>query len=312
MLEAAPLLPPFLANAALVLAILALAGGIVGVQLNLRGLEFLGDGLVHSIFPGVVIGFVLQGASGTYVGAGIAALIATILLTMAARRGLGDDAATAVVLSGAFSLGIVIVSTTTAYTGGLEHLLFGQLLTVDRSDLAVVATLCAIAVAIVALTWRYQVMRSFDRAGALAAGVRVGALELALNLAIALVVVAGARAIGNLLVLALLIVPPAVGRLASRRLPVIVAIAALAALVPSLAGLWASYQLSIRGAADVSPSGMVVLALSAVYLLAAALRSGADALRPGGRRRRWSPRLAAALIDGAEPRPARAAAGEGR
>lgn len=306
-LEAAPLLPPFMLNAMLVLAILALAGGIVGVQLNLRGLEFLGDGLVHSIFPGVVIGFVLQGAGGTYLGAGIAALIATVLLTLAARRGLGDDAATAIILSGAFSLGVVIVSTTTAYTGGLEHLLFGQLLTVDRTDLGIVAALCGAAVLVVAVSWRFQVFRAFDRIGARASGVRVRALELALNLAIALVIVAGARAIGNLLILALLIVPPAVGRLASRRIDRIVPIAIATALLPSLGGLWLAYALSVRAGVDVSPSGMVVLALAAVYLLAALARTIADRLRPGGRRRRWSPRVASALIDAPDPRQLRGA-----
>lgn len=295
--EAAPLLPPFMANAMLVLGILAAAGGLVGVQLNLRGLEFLGDGLVHSIFPGVVIGFLVAGADGTYLGAGIAALAATILLTLAARRGLGDDAATAVVLSGAFSLGVVIVSTTTQYTGGLEHLLFGQLLTVDASDLAIVAALCAAAAIIVLGTWRGQTMISFDRAGARAAGLGIGLHELALNVAIALVVVAGARAIGNLLVLAILIIPPAVGRLASRRIGWVAPISVLAALLPSIGGLWLAWWLSMHGGANVSPSGLVVIALTAVYLLAAALRTLADAAagRRASRRRTWA--IAAELRD---------------
>lgn len=273
---AAPLIPPFMANAYLVLAILAFVGGVVGVHLNLRGREFLGDGLVHAVFPGVVIGFVTAGSDGTYLGAGIAAIIATLLLGAAARRGLGDDAATAVVLSASFSLGVIIVSTTRQYTGGLEHFLFGQLLTVDSHDLVIVTGLCAVALLLIVSTWRQQTFLSFDRAGARAAGLRVGALELALNFGIALVIVAGARAIGNLLILALLIIPPAVGRLLTRRIWLMSLLTVAASLIPSLAGLWSAYTLSVEHDVNVSPTGVVALALTLVYLLAALTRTLTD------------------------------------
>lgn len=289
MMLTAQLVPPFMVNAYLVLAIIAFAGGIVGVQLNLRGREFLGDGLVHAIFPGVVIGFVMAGSDGTYLGAGIAAIIATLLLGAAARRGLGDDAATAVVLSASFSLGVIIVSTTRQYTGGLEHLLFGQLLTVDQHDLWIVTGLGAVAVLLVALTWRGQLYLSFDRSGARATGLSVQLLELALNFAIALVIVAGARAIGNLLILAVLIIPPAVGCLLTRRIWLMTLITMLAALVPSMVGLWSAYTLSVHENVNVSPTGVVALALTAVYLVAAAYRSLADRLDGRRRRQRRAP-----------------------
>lgn len=282
---------PFMQQALLALAMLAVVSAVVGVALNLRELEFVSDGLVHAVFPGVVIGFVLAGDDGLYVGAIIASLLATAALTWAARRGVGTDATTAVVLAGTFAIGIVIVSRTTTFSTGLEHLLFGQLLTVRPADLVAIAVLGGIALVLVLATWKEQLFRSFDRRGAAAAGYRTLAYELALNLAIALVVVAAARAVGNLLVLAILIVPAAVGRLLSRRIGVVVAIALVTSLVASVLGLTVAFQLSVVADVPASPTAVVVLVLIAIYLAAAVAsrilaRIGVGVVRGPRRRRR--------------------------
>ncbi|WP_241209110.1 MULTISPECIES: metal ABC transporter permease [Gulosibacter] len=262
---------PFMQTAAIALAALAVVAAVVGVALNLRELEFVSDGLVHAVFPGVVIGFVAGQGSGTavYLGAVIAALIATVLLTLASRRGAGTDANTAVLLAGAFAIGIVIVSRSTSYATGLETLLFGQLLTISHDDLLVIGVLGVIALLIVGLTWKEQVSVAFDRESAEASGMPVLRYELLLNVAIALTVVAASRAVGNLLVLALLIVPAAVGRLISFRLALIVPIAAGAALLASFLGLVSGYWLSVDARLNVSPSAVLVLVLVTLYLVVA-------------------------------------------
>lgn len=263
----------FMQTAALGLLVLSVVVAIVGVALNLRGLEFLSDGLVHAVFPGIVIGFVMGGASSVYIGAIIAAVIATVALTFVARRGRGTDAATAVVLAGTFAVGIVIVSRSARYSTGIEQLLFGQMLMINGTDIAYIAVLGGLAAAIVALTWKTQTFISFDRAGALASGIRVLPYELALNIAIALVVVAASRAVGNLLVLALLIVPAAIGRLISRDIRVIFLTALAAAVFGSLAGLAGGYWLSVDAELNVSPSAVLVLVLVACYFAVAAVTS---------------------------------------
>lgn len=263
----------FMQTAALGLLMLSVVVAIVGVALNLRGLEFLSDGLVHAVFPGIVIGFVMGGAGSVYIGAIIAAVIATVALTFVARRGRGTDAATAVVLAGTFALGIVIVSRSARYSTGVEQLLFGQMLMINATDIAYIAVLGGLAAVIVAATWKTQTFISFDRAGAQASGIRVLPYELALNVAIALVVVAASRAVGNLLVLALLIVPAAIGRLISRDIRVIIAVAFVAAGLGSLAGLACGYWLSVDAELNVSPSAVLVLALVAGYFAVAAVSS---------------------------------------
>ncbi|MGO1543809.1 MAG: metal ABC transporter permease [Gulosibacter sp.] len=280
---------PFMQNAALALGLLAVIAAVVGVALNLRDLEFVSDGLVHAVFPGVVIGLAVGGNDGIYIGAIIAALIGTVLLTIATNRGVGTDASTAVLLAGAFALGIVIVSRTTTFASGVEELLFGQLLTIGTSDLIIIAVLGGLALLLATVTWKEQVFISFDRRGAEATGMRVFAYELALNLAIALVVVAASRAVGNLLVLALLIVPAAVGRLLARRLASILVIGIVVALVGSFAGLVGGYWLAVDARLPVSPSGVLVLSLVAIYLVVAAVTALVGRIRVSRRPRISSP-----------------------
>lgn len=258
---------PFVQSAAVAIIVLAVASAIVGTALALRGLEFLSDGLVHSVFPGVVVGFIAAGTDGVYVGAGIAALIATVALTIASSRGIGSDATIAVVLAGAFSLGIVIVSRSVDYASGLEHLLFGQLLTVSSADIVAICVLGGAAVLLVLGTWKEQLLVSFDRKQAQASGMRVLAYELVLNIAIALVVVAAARAVGNLLVLALLIVPVAVARLVTRRVWTIAVVSLVVSVGCGLVGLWAGLWLSLDAGVQASPSAVLVLVLVALYLV---------------------------------------------
>lgn len=271
---------PFMQNALAALVMLAVAGAVVGVALNLRGLEFLSDGLVHAVFPGAVAGFLMSGSEGVYPGAAIAALIATVALTIVARKlpGAGSDAATAVVLAGAFGLGVVLVSTRSDYTTGLEQLLFGQLLTVSSNDLTAIAVCGGIAVLVVVVTWKEQLFVSFDPRGARAAGLRVLALELALNVAIALVVVAASRAVGNLLVLAVLIAPAAIARLVSRRLVVILPLAVGVAVAASCLGLVLGYGLSVDLRVNASPSAVLALVLVGGYLVVAGCSGGAALL----------------------------------
>lgn len=203
---------PFMARALLVLVVLSLVAGLVGVLVNLRGLEFISDGLTHAVFPGIAIGFVWGGRDGLFLGAMLAALVAAVVLTLVVRRAVTTDAAIAIVFTAMFSVGVIVVSRETDYVGQLEQLLFGRLLTVSPTEVWQAIAVCGVALLIVGLTLKEQAFRAFDRGGSAAAGYRPLLLDLLLNAAIALVVVAASNAVGNLLVLAVLIVPGEIGR----------------------------------------------------------------------------------------------------
>ncbi|RNE66918.1 metal ABC transporter permease [Cryobacterium tepidiphilum] len=273
---------PFMARALIVLVVLSLVAGVVGVIVNMRGLEFISDGLTHSVFPGIAIGFVWGGREGLFIGAMIAAVIAATVLTLLVRTRVPADAAIAIVLTATFSVGVIVVSRQSDYAGQLEQLLFGRLLTVTDAEVVQTVIACGIALLLVAVTLKEQVFRAFDRSGADAAGYRVFTLDLLLNIAIALVVVAASSAVGNLLVLGVLIVPAAVARLITVRLRALFLIAAGFAMLGAWLGLATGYAASVDGGVDLPSGATVVLLLVAGYLLALGYRVIRDSsLRAG-------------------------------
>ncbi len=258
---------PFMARALVVLLVLAVVAGFVGVLVNLRGLEFISDGLTHAVFPGLAIGFALGGFGGLIPGAAVAALIAALLLTMLARAGVASDSAIAIVLTATFSVGVIVVSRGNDYAGELEALLFGRLLTITPEEVVPIVAVALVALVTVAVTLKQQLFRAFDPVGSRAAGAPDLGLDLALNAAIALVVVAASTAIGSLLVLALLIVPGATARLLSNRLfalfPIAIGFAALCAWL----GLASGFALSVGAGIDVPGGATVAGVFVAAYVL---------------------------------------------
>ena len=258
---------PFMARALVTLLVLALAAGTVGVLVNLRKLEFLTDGLTHAAFPGLVLGFLVAGEPGLLPGALAVAIVAAVLLTLLQRRGIGDQNLVAILLTAFFSVGVILVSTRDGYSAQLSEMLFGRLLSITDSQIAMTTALTAIAVLLVAMTWRRQVFLALDADGARAMGLRTGWLDVALNVAVVLVVVAASAAVGTLLVLAVLIVPGASARLVTPGVLSAVVVATVFAGVTATGGLMAAWELSIERDVQAAPGGVVALTMIAGYLL---------------------------------------------
>lgn len=251
---------PFMARALLVMLLLAIVAGIVGVLVNLRGLEFISDGLTHAVFPGLAIGLAVGGTPGLLPGAAIAALAAAVILTWLDRAGVTSDAAIAIVLTATFSVGVIVVSRGDDYAGQLEALLFGRVLTIPPGEVLPLVVVTLVAAVAVLVTVKQQLFRAFDRAGSRAAGESGLVLDLVLNAAVALVVVAAASTIGTLLVLALLIVPGAAARLMTQRMWWLFPAAAMFAAVAAWLGLAAGFAASVGAGVDL-PAGSTIVAV---------------------------------------------------
>lgn len=278
---------PFMGRALLVMLVLAVVAGVVGVLVNLRGLEFISDGLTHAVFPGLAIGLAVGGTTGLIPGAAIAALAGAMALTWLDRAGITSDAAIAIVLTATFSVGVIVVSRSADYAGELEALLFGRVLTIPPSEVVPLVVVSLIALAAVALTLKQQLFRAFDARGSRAAGDSSLVLDLVLNAAVALVVVAAASTIGTLLVLALLIVPGAVARLATERMWWLFPAAGIFAAIAAWLGLAAGYAISVGGGFDL-PAGSTVVGVFVIgYGIALLVRLLLDRrhARAGYRRR---------------------------
>ncbi|GGO17694.1 membrane protein [Microbispora rosea subsp. aerata] len=260
---------PFMARALIELVILGVLAGTVGVLVLLRRLAFVSDTLTHTVFPGVVIGHLMGGDGGIFWGALAAGVATAALLTLLThRRRVSEDAALAMLLTTLFAVGVVLVSRQTGFTSDLTAFLFGRVLTVTEAQLAQTAVVTVLVVALLAALRRPLLLRAFDPEGARAAGVPVGLLDLVLNVAVALVVVAAVKAVGTVLVIALLIVPAAAARTLSDRLVVIVPLACLVGAAAGWLGLVVSYQASVEYGVRLASGATVVLALVVMYGLA--------------------------------------------
>ncbi|MGI5161635.1 metal ABC transporter permease [Microbispora sp. CA-102843] len=262
---------PFMARALVELIVLGALAGTVGVLVLLRRLAFVSDTLTHTVFPGVVIGHLMAGDGGIFWGALAAGVVTAVLLTLLTqRRRVSEDAALAMLLTTLFAVGVVLVSRQTGFTSDLTAFLFGRVLTVTEAQLAQTAVVTVLVVALLAVLRRPLLLRAFDPEGARAAGVRVGLLDLVLNVAVALVVVAAVKAVGTVLVIALLIVPAAAARSLSDRLAVIVPLACLVGAAAGWLGLVVSYEASVGHGVRLASGATVVLVLVVMYGLAQA------------------------------------------
>jgi manganese/iron transport system permease protein len=166
-----------------------------------------------------------------------------------------------------FSIGIVLVSRRSSYTSDLTAFLFGRLLTVTSTQILQTVIVAVVVLAVLTATGKELMLRAFDVEAARAMGYRVSVLDLALNVCVAMVVVAAAQAVGTILVIALLVVPAATGRLIADRIAAIVVIGMVAAVAAGYVGLLASYQASVRWSIRLASGAGVVLALVGIHLL---------------------------------------------
>ena len=177
----------------------------------------------------------------------------------------------AIVLTGFFAVGVVLVSRQASFTSDLTAFLFGRILTVDRRSSSSPRSSAPWCCCCSGCWARSCCSGRSTRPAPRRRGYRVLALDLVLNLAVALVVVAAVRAVGTVLVIALLVVPGAAGRLLSDRLAAITLIAVGTALLAGWLGLVASWQASVNHGLRLASGATVVLVLVLLYAVAAAI-----------------------------------------
>ena len=259
---------PFLFRPLVMVVLLGVVAGVIGVIVNLRSAEFSAEAMVHAVFPGIVAGAVYWGIDAIIPAASVVAVAAALVLTIVShrsRRGEASEAGTAVVLTSFFSIGLILSLAKGDMSGQLEALMFGRLLEVTDLRLAQTVVVSALALTLMRLTWKEQVATAFDPVGARAAGLRVLALDLVLNAAIAAVVVAAATAVGTLLVIGMLTLPGTTGRVVARTVRGMVG----TALLVGIGGGWLGLLLAIAPAPrPVSPQAAVIMVM-ALALVAA-------------------------------------------
>ena len=245
----------FFQRAFLAAVVIGVVAPVVGTWVVLRRMANLGDAMSHGTLAGVGIAY----AAGVNVvlgamGAGL--VMAVLLVLLSSNRRLGQDAVITVVGTALFALGVVVISRLD--TGvELTHFLFGQVLTVQWSDVWLNLVLGGLALVTVMLLFGELRLATFDHVQAEQVGVRVELVQGVVVVLLAVVVVISLRAVGTIMSVTMLVTPAATARQLARTLWQMTLIGVAFGVAEGAVGLFVSYHLN-------APPGATIGLLSAL------------------------------------------------
>ena len=251
----------FLPRALLMALIAAFVCGLVGVYVVLRGMAFIGDAVAHSVFPGLAFAFLFGGSLA--LGGAIAGIVTAILVALLSQnRRLKEDSIIGVLFAGTFALGIVVIARAPGYSGSLQDFLFGSITGVPAKDIPMAIIGAIVVAGFLFIFHRPLTAITLDRETARVAGVPILLVDILLYVAVALAVVISVQTIGNVLVLALLVIPAATARLLTDKLGRMLFLAPFIGMLSGILGLYFSWSL------DIPTGGTIVLVLTFFFALA--------------------------------------------
>jgi zinc transport system permease protein len=262
------MLDDFMIRAALAGVGVALAAAPLGAYVVWRRMAYFGDATAHASILGVALalGFSLS----IFSGALVVALMMAVSVSTLTGRGYAMDTLLGVMAHSALAFGLVAVSFLSGVRIDLMAYLFGDILSVGTSDLAVIWGGAALVLALVAWRWQALLISTISPDLAYADGIDPKREQLVLSLALALVVAVAIKVVGVLLIAAMLIVPAAAARPLAQTPERMALIAGLIGTVSALGGLGLSFRLD-------TPTGPTIVcvatALFALTNLAALLQS---------------------------------------
>lgn len=256
----APLAHEFMQRGLLAAMLVGVVCAVLSCFLILKGWSLMGDAVSHAVLPGIVLAQImgLPLAAGAF-AAGLSCSLAIGYLKENSR--VKEDTVMGIVFSGLFALGLVMFVKVES-DQHLLHILFGNMLGVRWSDLVETAVIAVPTVVIMLALRRDFLLVAFDPAHARAIGLPVRWLNFGLLMLLALTIVAALKAVGIILVVAMLIAPGAIGFLTTRRFDAMLAVAVFVATVSSVIGTILSYHLD-------GATGPCIVVVQAVGFLAA-------------------------------------------
>lgn len=255
-------------------ALLGVAAGITGTFLLLRRRALAGDVIGHAALPGVAIAFLIYagvapdaGKSlplmllGGAIASGLA-MLCVMWLRKSAR--LPEDAVQAIVLSTFFGAGVVLLTVVqaspTGSQAGMRDFIFGQAAAIRFSDVSLLAVIAGVSIVASSLLMKEWTLMCFDEGLARVLGYPLTLLDFLLMALVVAVCVAGMQAVGLLLIVALLIIPPSAARFWSDSIrPNIWLAAIFGAIATTLGGVASAL-------APWLPTGAIIVVIAAVLL----------------------------------------------
>ncbi|MFN0093529.1 MAG: metal ABC transporter permease [Dehalococcoidia bacterium] len=251
----------FMQRAFVEVAIVGLLCGVVGCFVVLRGLAFIGDALAHAVFPGVVLSY-MAGKSILWGAFAFGSLTAIGVAVLARTRRVSEDSAIGILFAAFFALGVILISRQAGFKKDLGSLLFGNILGVSQADVVISLVIAAVVLIVFFSLLKEFALVAFDATLARSSGYPVFLLDVILLLLVSATIVVSLQAVGNILILALVVTPPAAARLLTDRLSSMMLWSSGIALFSGFVGLYISYH------ANTAAGGTIVLTATACFLVA--------------------------------------------
>ncbi|HEY7711630.1 MAG TPA: metal ABC transporter permease [Candidatus Entotheonella sp.] len=260
------------------LAVSVLTGslcGLLGVYIVLRQMSYIGHGLAHAVFGGAVASFLLH--LNFYIGAGIWGVTAVVLIDkLAARREINTDAAIGIITTASFAVGVALMSRMRRFTQDFEAALFGNVLGVSTTDLAVISSVSAVTGLVLIGLYKPLLFSTFDEHVAQVSGVPTRRVRLLFSCILALVILASMQVLGVTLVAAAVVIPAATARMLTQNFARMLGLSTALGGITAALGMYLSYYL------DIASGASIVLLAALIFVGVLAWRefsAGAVALR---------------------------------
>ena len=253
-------------------SLLALVAAPLGCLLVWRRLAYFGDSLSHATLLGVALSLWLH----IPVWGGLVAvcvMIALILASLLAKRQLPSDALLMAVSTTTLSAGLIAISKMDEVRVDLLSYLFGDLLSISSTDLPLLMACLALVLLCLICFWRDLLLTTIDEELALVEGLPVTKLRVLLLILLALVVTVAMKAVGSLLITALLVIPSLVARPLVNTPTQMVLLAAMAGVTAVSGGLLSSFYWDTPVGASIVVSAALLFVLAQVKVLMTRLKA---------------------------------------
>lgn len=260
-----PLSYEFIQRALIASVTIGISCGLIGTYIMLRRMSLIGDALAHAVLPGVVVSFMVAGKSeiALFVGAVVSGIITVLLIGFVNRNSkIKEDTSIGIIFTGAFALGILLVSQLKQVHIDLSSYLFGDVLGVSTGDITLSLIIMAVIILCILLFYKQLLLTSFDPTMALTIGISTTLVHYMLMTLLSMSIVAGLQSVGVILIIAMLITPPATAYLLSNNLKKILFLSPIFGTISAVAGLYLSYHFNFASGAS------IVLVAVALFLLA--------------------------------------------
>ncbi|MFW6318261.1 MAG: metal ABC transporter permease [Halorubrum sp.] len=261
--------------------LVGVVGPLIGSYVVHREMALIGETLAHTAFAGVAFGILFGSTTNWGVPILLAALVTGIIGAfgvqyLAGRTATHGDVPIAIVLTGSFAIGTIVISLGRGFGGvSIDAYLFGQMAAVTQSGAQLMGVVSVLVVALVALNYKQFLFITFDEQAARVARLNVSAYNTLLILLTAVVVVGAMQILGIILVTAMLVVPVAAASALADSFREAQYLSILVGELSVLVGIAAAFSYGL------APGGSIVVVAIAIYLLAVAVSNRDSAVAAG-------------------------------